>query len=90
MALLEVHESKRSARIQAVWATTMAEKLDAAAQAVKQLASDQGSTDGSAATAALEALPAPEKIQQTVAELITERTRAATAREQAARMDLLD
>jgi uncharacterized protein YdeI (YjbR/CyaY-like superfamily) len=80
----------RSVRLHAARVTQVANALDGAARALKQLANDPESGSARAATTALDALPIPEDIHRAFAELIGERTRQAEAHEQAARLDLLE
>ena len=90
MALLELHESRQSVRLHAAHLTQIANTLQAAAQALKDLVNDQGTGRSRATTEVLDALPGPEDVHKAVAQLRCERTREVEAREQAARLDLLD
>lgn len=90
MALLEVHESKRAVRLHTARLTQIANALDATARTLKELINDQSSSRNRATGTVLDALPSPKEVHRAVAELTGERTRQAEARQQAARLNLLD
>jgi len=89
-ALLEVHESKRSARRNAAHVAITADQMKEAAQRLEELAGDPDSADSGPATTALERLPDADAIRRAVAELIKERARESAARKRAALLELAD
>ena len=70
--------------------TQIANALDATARTLKELINDQSSSRNRATSTVLDALPSPEEGHRAVDELTGERTRQAEARQQAARLNLLD
>ena len=88
--LLDLHESNRSVRLYSARVVQLANVYETAASALRTLADHKRLEEIALDAAAIDAIPMPDDVRCAVAELVLERTRRREAREQAARLDLLD
>ena len=88
--LLDLHESHRSVRLHSARVVQLANVCETAASALRKLADHKRLEEIALDAAAIDAIPMPDDLRRAVAELVLERTRRREAREQAARLDLLD